>query len=94
MRKLFKDVWQAKEVVHSAQTNSGKTQPLSRFEFEVLAYIGSHRKSTITSIGRHPIFVDDSISSIKRTIAKLMQADLIMSKTDTIDKRLRILTLI
>ncbi len=94
MRKLFKEVWKAKEVAHTAQYDNKKTKPLSRLEFEVLAYVGSHRKATITSLCEHPMFSSDSLSSIKRTIMKLLEAKLIISKVDTVDKRLRILTLI
>lgn len=59
---------------------------------DVAAYIGYHARATIADINTHPYFSNTSLSTIKRFVDRLKNADLIEDSIGE-DKRERILSI-
>lgn len=76
-------------------TPTGDDASLTDTEFAVLCHIAHQKGSAnITSILNHPYFAVMSLSTVKRSVLRLIGAGLIRSESASFDKRERMLTVV
>jgi len=84
MENKYKQIWNMKTRVRLLEEDYVE---LLQPEKDILAYIGCYPGASITEIVKHPYFEHSSLSTIKRSICKLLDEDLIYKVMSSRDKR-------
>jgi len=93
-RTNTKDLWKNLEDIkdHQRSIGSKHNTKLSDFDIVMLIFIGSHTRIAITRIVKHKYFAQYGLSTIKRSVHKLISINLVSQGEWKLDDRKKLLS--